>query len=153
VRCDKCGCDNAANDGPMTPCNECGRALCDECYGDLSHDWCKSCRCLEDEGRRGVSEHVKQVYDKHGIPILPGDTLKVYHYTGARRQRIYMYKWVILEHEESKLLQVSHLSLEGGYYWMRQDGHIHPDIEIVQGYGGVKFGQSFTDRKKGGGGE
>jgi hypothetical protein len=52
VRCDKCGCDNAANDGPMTPCNECGRALCDECYGE-QRDWCKSCRCLEDEGRRG----------------------------------------------------------------------------------------------------
>lgn len=31
------------------------------------------------------------VYDKHGYPIYPGDLLKTYHFTGARRKRYYLY--------------------------------------------------------------
>lgn len=31
-------------------------------------------------------------YDKRGTPIERGDVVKVYHFTGARRRRYYMYK-------------------------------------------------------------
>lgn len=30
--------------------------------------------------------------DKRGIPIVRGDIVKVFHFTGARRKRHYMYK-------------------------------------------------------------
>jgi len=91
-----------------------------------------------------------KTYDKNVIPILPGDTLKVYHFTGSRRQKFYMYKFVKSIHPSGKALEVMHLSLDGGWYWMALDGRVHADIEIVQGYEGVKRGGSFRDRKKGG---
>jgi hypothetical protein len=91
------------------------------------------------------------VYDKNGIPILPGDTLKVFHFVGPRRQKFYMYKYVKEVHASGKALEVSHLSLDIGSYWLRLDGRTHADIEIVQGYEGVEGGGSFRDRKKGGG--
>lgn len=34
------------------------------------------------------------IYDKHGQAIREFDVLKVFHFTGARRKRHYMYKWV-----------------------------------------------------------
>ena len=88
------------------------------------------------------------VYDKNGIPILPGDTLKVFHFVGPRRQKFYMYKYVKSVHPSGKALEVMHLSLDGSSYWMSLDGRIHADIEIVQGYEGVERGGSFMDRKK-----
>jgi hypothetical protein len=33
-----------------------------------------------------------KLYDKRGIPFERGDVVKVYHFTGARRKRHYMYK-------------------------------------------------------------
>jgi hypothetical protein len=90
-------------------------------------------------------------YDKNGIPILPGDTLKVFHFEGPRRKRFYMYKFVKSVHPSGKALEVMHLSLDDGSYWMVLDGRIHAYIEIVQGYEGVERGGSFMDRKKGGG--
>jgi hypothetical protein len=89
-------------------------------------------------------------YDKNGIPILPGDTLKVFHFVGPRRQKFFMYKFVKSVHPSGKALEVLHLSLDGGSYWLRLDGRIHPDYEIVQGYEGVERGGWFKDRKKGG---
>jgi hypothetical protein len=90
------------------------------------------------------------VYDKEGIPILPGDTLKVFHFTGSRGKKFYMYKYVkeLRSCNGKYLLEVMHLSLDGASYWMSLDDRIHADIEIVQGYGGVEKGQSFMDRKK-----
>ena len=35
--------------------------------------------------------------DKHGREIKIGDILKVYHFTGARQEKYYMYKQVIGE--------------------------------------------------------
>ncbi len=89
-------------------------------------------------------------YDKNRLPILPGDTLKIFHFTGPRRKRFHMYKFVKSVHTTGVALKVMHLSLDGGSYWMRLDGRVHADIEIVQGYEGVERGGSFRDRKKGG---
>ena len=88
------------------------------------------------------------VYDKNGTPILPGDTLKVFHFVGPRRQKFYMYKFVKSVHPSGKALEVLHLSLDGGSYRIFIDDRIYSSIEIVQGYGGVEKGQSFMDRKK-----
>lgn len=37
---------------------------------------------------------MKPAYDKHGKEIHEFDLLKVFHFTGARRKKHYMYKWV-----------------------------------------------------------
>ena len=77
--------------------------------------------------------------DKNGREIMPGDTLKIYHFTGARRKRHYLYKFVkqILPNnrKEKAYLDIMHLDLSGGSYLMPLDGKLHADIEIVQGYG------------------
>lgn len=32
-----------------------------------------------------------EMHDKRGVPIYPGDLLKTYHFTGARKKRYYLY--------------------------------------------------------------
>ncbi len=98
---------------------------------------------------------MNQLYDKKGIPILPGDTLKVFHFVAARRrERRFMYKFVleiVPRKHGPPLLRISHLQ-EGlpkeGYYFQLMDGRVMEDIEIVQGYGGVAGGCDFRDRKR-----
>ena len=82
------------------------------------------------------------VYDKHGIPILVGDVLKVFHFIGARRKRHYMYKQVVgvmtlgTPPHTGKYLKIDHLSMDPSeYYTQRLDGSILDDYEIVQSRG------------------
>ena len=70
--------------------------------------------------------------DKHRRPLRVGDVLKVFHYTGARRKKYYMYKqitrtqWLDGYGGRPKVLYffVSHLSLKpesvsgDGGYWL-----------------------------------
>jgi len=82
--------------------------------------------------------------DKTGREILPGDTLKVFHFTGARRKRHYMYKYVKWCNKET--MKLSHLNLKKETYSLPMNGKLLTDCEIVQGYGEdyVPFG----DREK-----
>lgn len=78
--------------------------------------------------------------DKNGRKIIPGDTLKVFHFIAARRrERCYMYKWVesVVELGQNKqpFLQISHLGLKPDHYYERLDGRKLDSVEIVQGYG------------------
>lgn len=93
------------------------------------------------------------LYDKHGIPIMPGDTLKVFHYVSAdRRETRYMYKYVMQTvwraADPFPLLQISHLNTKDEWYWIAVDGGSLDDYEIVQGYAGVEPGQDYRDRKR-----
>lgn len=84
--------------------------------------------------------------DKNGIQILPGDTLKIFHFTGARKKRHYMYKFV--EYVDGPRLVINHLAQGlGERYTTLNSGH-YPNIEVVQGYAGVRSGLKFSDRKK-----
>lgn len=83
--------------------------------------------------------------DKNLRPIRVGDVLKVFHFTGARRKRHFMYKqvtrteWLGGYGNRPKVLYffVSHLSLkpercgEGGYWLGMHEGRLG-DYEIVQ---------------------
>ena len=99
---------------------------------------------VEPSGEFGCSD---SVYDKNGRPIMPGDTLKIYHYRAAlRREHRYMYKYVIGYDHNLSAIEVSHLIPFRESYWIMLDGKTHRDIEIVQGYAGVKRGCDYRDR-------
>lgn len=93
------------------------------------------------------------IYDKNGIPILPGDTIKIYAYTAAlRREKVYYYKYVeAIEKRESgktPMLRINHLSQVEHKYYMLMTGEIDDRVEIVQGYAGVPLGQTFKNRRR-----
>lgn len=92
------------------------------------------------------------VYDKRGIPIMPGDTVKVFHYTSVRREKRYMYKYagqvVWRASEKRPLLQFIHRNLREEWFLQIMDGRTLSDYEIVQGYEGVPLGHDYRDRKR-----
>lgn len=86
--------------------------------------------------------------DSTGREIMVGDTLKIFHFIGARRKRYYMYKFV--EAKEMRrtwtrpMLRISHLGRDSSYYLEALDGRKMEDVEIVQGFG--DDGTAFEDR-------
>lgn len=91
------------------------------------------------------------IYDKRGIPILPGDTVKVFHFKDRRGRNRFMYKYALgtkATASGSVLLELSHLDIGGETFFMLMDNQIQPNMEIVQGYGGCRIGESFSDRKR-----
>ncbi|MBZ9922007.1 hypothetical protein LB579_30410 [Mesorhizobium sp. BR1-1-7] len=83
------------------------------------------------------------LHDKRGIPIAPGDVLKVFHFIGARRKRHYMYKQClgfkgIGPNRDVPYMKFGHLNMvtdddaRDAYYLENPDGRILPDYEIVQ---------------------
>lgn len=77
------------------------------------------------------------LYDKNRRPIEVGDILKVYHFTGARRKRHYMYKQVmdrstVGRQKPVPVFNVSHLSLKHDGYCEFIDNRILDNTEIVQ---------------------
>lgn len=79
--------------------------------------------------------------DRTGRTIMVGDVLKVFHFTGARRKRHFMFKQVVGVRTWPSgftAFLVSHLNMkdpagpDGGYY-LGHDGKVLEDTEIVQG--------------------
>lgn len=95
-----------------------------------------------------------RLYDKNRRPIYPGDVLKVYHFTGARRKKHYMYKLAIEEMGYFYGIDICHLATKNldtaHRYGLRpREGIVLHDTEIIAGYGGVTgFGHDFMNRKK-----
>ncbi len=90
------------------------------------------------------------LYDKNRRPILEHDVLKVYHFTGARKKKHYMYKQacgiILLGKAKIPYLQFKHLERSGGHYHVEANGQILTDYEIVQGFGPGDL--SYDDRKR-----
>jgi len=96
----------------------------------------------------------KALYDKRGIPIERGDIVKVFHFTGARRKRYYMYKqclgFVLVA--TTTYVAFSHLNFiedvraQDGPYLEIPDGRTLSDYEIVQ-----SIKREFEDRPRQGG--
>ena len=89
--------------------------------------------------------------DKHGREIKVGDVLKVFHFTGPRRKRFYMYKQVVGLRliggsggtERSNVFDVCHLNLsDAENYTLGLNEGIKIDYEIVQGL------DEFDEREK-----
>lgn len=93
---------------------------------------------------------MKKLYDKKGREIMVGDVVKIYHYRAAlRRQKCYMYKWVLRveksgDYRYMHFSHLSHGSREG--FVMPMNGDIKHDWEIVQGFGPDDTYQPFDDR-------
>lgn len=80
-----------------------------------------------------MSEKIK-TSDKNNIEIQKHDLLKIYHFTGARNKKYYMYKYVVGNAEFSEdYFLISSLSECGHTYALKKDLGVCPDIEILQG--------------------
>ncbi len=87
------------------------------------------------------------IYDKNRRPILEGDILKVFHFTGARKKKYFMYKQAskvdYLGKDKTPYLKILHLATSADvYYHEKYDGRILQDYEIVQGW------PDYEDREK-----
>lgn len=64
------------------------------------------------------------------------DVLKIYHFR-TKRKIFYMYKLVVGEEmtpSGHRLLKVSHLDENQGWFWLSCENKVRPEIEIVQGF-------------------
>lgn len=78
------------------------------------------------------------LYDKTGREIVAGDVVKVFHFTGARRKRYFMYKQalgiqMLGRDAASAWMRFSHLDMTGEHYHEQADGRRLGGYEIVQG--------------------
>ena len=93
----------------------------------------------------------KAFYDKRGRLICKGDLIKTFHFTGARREKHFMYHTVVVH--DGLLFMVPTASLEptlanrGGECRLEQCIKAGYDMEIISGHGpGACI--SFEDRPK-----
>lgn len=93
---------------------------------------------------------MRQLYDKNKRPIKEGDVLKVFHFTGARNQKMFMYKIAGIDRGELAGFCASDLLLEAeGKHRYNLSYNSDPrgvlkDTEIVQSGTSI----CFTDREK-----
>lgn len=93
------------------------------------------------------------VIDKNRRQICPGDLLRSFHFTGARRKKYYLYHVAVLnrDYQRETLEAVPVCSLEptkrnqGGKCWLTQD--VATNMEIIYGSGPGKL-LGFDDRPK-----
>jgi len=81
--------------------------------------------------------------DKHGSAMKVGDVLKVFHFTGARRKRYFMYQQIVGARmlggfggkPKVPYFDVSHLNMDGGKenYTIGTAEGVLSDYEILQG--------------------
>ena len=81
--------------------------------------------------------------DKHGSAMKVGDVLKVFHFTGARRKRYFMYQQIVGARmlggfggkPKVPYFEVSHLNMDGGKenYTIGTAEGVLLDYEILQG--------------------
>jgi hypothetical protein len=107
--------------------------------------------------RAGLETPVKtmpgQVYDRRGVPIYPGDLIRHYHFTGARRKRYYLYHVAVWSelNQTMELVPTCHMDPAiardnpGGRYWLIPDTMIEPEVIHGSGPGSCL---DFDDRPK-----
>ncbi len=98
-----------------------------------------------------VKKKPGEVFDIRGVPIYPGDLIRHYHFTGARKKRYYLYHVAVwnAEQETMEIVPVYHLepskAKEGGRCWLTENVMMEP--EVIHGYGPPGF-LSFEDRPR-----
>lgn len=85
------------------------------------------------------------IYDCKGIPILPGDVLKVFHFRApSRREKRYMYKLAM--GWKKGFMRIKHLSDMKATGYLFSPNEPTDGIEIIEGYG--QDGTWFKNRTK-----
>ena len=99
----------------------------------------------------GLTPEPRTAYDCNGVPIYPGDVLKIYHFTDRRRRKHYMYKLVVELDNTLWLMDVHEIATK----WagaMKTLLEVFADasesMEIVEGYGPRPECLDFTDRPR-----
>lgn len=88
------------------------------------------------------------ILDKNNRQIEIGDVLKIYHFTGSRRKKYFMYKQVLgfSSYKPKEVYEISHLNMNTERYWLLLDGKKHDDIEIIQSCTKVNFENRRQER-------
>lgn len=88
-------------------------------------------------------------YDKNNRQICPGDLLKSYHFTGARKKKYWLYHVAVNLNERLFMVPVCHLEPSkisgGGKCMMSEDMAKHTEIIYGSGPGDIL---SYDDRPK-----
>ena len=83
-----------------------------------------------------MTKPIIALYDRTGREIVAGDVVKVFHFTGARRKRHYMYKQAValraLPKSGLSVMDFSHLNMAEETYHEWADGRRLDGYEIVQ---------------------
>lgn len=101
--------------------------------------------------------------DKNNRPIRVGDVLKVFHFTGARRKKHFMYKQVVRTQwlggyggtPKTLYFFISHLNLkaasveEDGGYWLGVSEGRLSEYEIVQSLNCDHEDRALIEREEG----
>lgn len=90
-----------------------------------------------------------ECHDSRGVPIYPGDLLKSYHFTGARRKRYYLYHVAVYENGGLFMVPVSDLeptkANQGGKCLLSDE--LAANAEVIHGYGPGDC-LDYTDRPR-----
>lgn len=93
-----------------------------------------------------------KIWDRKGVPIMPGDLVQTYHFTGPRRKRYYLYHVAVLRDEGYlEFVPTTCLSHDphGGKWTTRSD--VLGDAEVIHGYsmeGQPYYPKSYEDRPR-----
>ena len=93
----------------------------------------------------------ERYYDKKGVPIYPGDLLRTYHFTGARRKVHYLYHVVVDSGLKAlQMVPTSHLEptkrCHGGCAYLKHM-NTNTQSEVISGHGPGDI-LSFEERPK-----
>jgi hypothetical protein len=90
------------------------------------------------------------IYDNRGVPAHHGDVIKIYHFTGKRKKRYYMYK--VVQEVETYSKRYLH-AVDATELVTKPKGPFRSllknigEFEIVQGYGPKPY-IDFEDRPR-----
>jgi hypothetical protein len=91
-----------------------------------------------------------ELADKTGIPIYPGDLLRTYHCTGARRKKHYLYHVAVFVNGYMELVPTYHLQpdqVRGGGRRILSEA-LASEYEIISGNGSEPDYLGYDERKK-----
>ncbi len=86
------------------------------------------------------------LHDMNGVPIYPGDLLRTFHFTGARRKRHWLYHVAVNEiGGRLRMVPTSHLADPSGGGACLMSDAMARECEIISGHGPGDI-LSFEDR-------